>query len=181
MPLLAVLVAILGIAIFAFALAKGYRDRRAQVNVRWDALDAGLIRRTDLAREILDLLLPDMGQDDPYLKELNRILDEEEPRHAPDRRSEYQGRLTIAFRRLAYVVDARQIPGRKALALLNRAREAQENLEPVVEEYNQSVTFLNLYLDTFPGSLLSALFGAPRARFFSGLSEDDKSIREAVK
>ena len=78
-------------------------------------------------------------------------------------------------------MDSGQEAGKQALTLLHRAKEAQESLDTVMEEYNQSVTYLNLYLDTFPGSLLSALFGTPRARFFSGLGDEDKSIQDSVE
>ena len=103
MPLLGILVAILCMVVFVCTLFRAHKLRRDQVNVRWDALDAGLNRRTAMAKELADLLLSSLGPDDPYLKELTRILDEEEPRHAPERRSEYQQRITVAFRRLAHV------------------------------------------------------------------------------
>lgn len=175
--ILAIIVAVLGYAVFV------YNDlvRKRQLNHEgWSGIDVQLKRRTDLIPNLMETVKGYMGHERETLEAVTKArADATSAANAsPEERARVEGALSGALGRLLAIAEA--YPDLKAnttfLEFQSALQKVEEELQFARRYYNGTTRELNTAVESFPSVIVANMFKFDKSEYFELENEADRAV-----
>ncbi len=151
--------------------------RRTIVKEAWSGVQAQLKLRYDLTPKLLDIVIGYRDHEKSLLTTITEARNRCLSAQSINAKSEAETDLSRALKNLFAVAEA--YPDLKAsanfLELQKEMADIEEQLVLSRRYYNGAVRDYNISVSTFPGLLVSRMFGFQEADFFQGREEESES------
>ncbi len=175
--ILAIVVAIVGYAIFIFNDLVAKRQLKEE---GWSGIDVQLKRRTDMIPNLLETVKGYMGHERETLEAVTKArADATAGANAgPAARSQLEGALSGALGRLLAIAEA--YPDLKAnttfLEFQDALRSVEDEIQLARRYYNGTVRNLNTLVESFPSNVVANGFKFDKAEYFELENEADRAV-----
>ena len=176
----AIVVVVLGIALWAVAIYNGLVARRQRTSEAWSGIDVQLKRRANLIPNLVETVKGYAGHEKQTLAEVTemrtRVRDAEGAGVAE--RAQAESAMSGALMRLFAVAEA--YPELRAnenfIQLQGELSALEEQIQMARRYYNGAVRDLNTMVESFPSNLVARQFGFEQAGYYEVENAADRVL-----
>src|SRR5438552_11265767 len=181
MALIIVIVVLIAILGFLFAIYNGLVQLRVRADAAWSDIDVQLKRRHDLIPNLVETVKGYATHEKGTFENIAKYRSAAMSATTPADRAAAEGQLTGALRGLLAVAE--NYPQLRAseefTALQSQLSQTEDTIQNSRRYYNAVVRDLNTRIQTFPTNMLAGMFGFQQRQFFETAEGDREPV--AVK